>query len=83
MHQQPIVPGHGTQYGENPSTHHGGMHEDELTDWTPISYYTNLKGRCLLISLSKQQVSSLLDTSFFLFIESKRPRVVKCMTSFL
>ena len=32
---------HSNQYEENPSTHHGGMHEDRLTDgwmeWT-LSY---------------------------------------------
>ena len=35
MHQQPMVPDHGTQYEENPSSHHGGMHEEGLPDeWT-------------------------------------------------
>ena len=28
MHQKAMVPDHDTQYEENPSTHHGGMHED-------------------------------------------------------
>ena len=28
MHQRLMVPDHGTQYEENPSSHHGGMHED-------------------------------------------------------
>ena len=32
MHQQPMVPDHGTQYKENPSSKHGGMHKDGLTD---------------------------------------------------
>ena len=37
MHQQqPMVPDHGTQYEENPSSHHGRMQEDEHVekDWT-------------------------------------------------
>ena len=32
MHQQPMVPDHGTQYKENPFSYHGGMHKDVLTD---------------------------------------------------
>ena len=28
VHQQPMVPDHGTQCEENPSSHHGGMRED-------------------------------------------------------
>ena len=32
-----MVPDHGTQYEENPSSHHGGMHVDGQTDWT-LSY---------------------------------------------
>ena len=28
VHQQPMVPDHGTIYKENPSSHHGGMCED-------------------------------------------------------
>ena len=31
-YQWPMVPDHGTQYEENPSSHHGGMHEDFPTD---------------------------------------------------
>ena len=27
-----IVPDHGSQYEENPSSHHGGMFDDRLTD---------------------------------------------------
>ena len=27
-----MVPGYGTEYEENPSSHHGGMHEDGLPD---------------------------------------------------
>ena len=27
VHQQPMVADHGTQYEENPSSHHGGIHE--------------------------------------------------------
>ena len=35
VHQQPMVPDYGTQYEGNPSSHHGGMLEDGLTDdWT-------------------------------------------------
>ena len=32
MHKRPMVPDHGTQYEENPYSHHGGMHEDGKTD---------------------------------------------------
>ena len=32
MNQWPIVPDHGTQIEENPSSHHGGMCKDGLTD---------------------------------------------------
>ena len=32
MHEQPMVPDHGTQYEENPASHHGGILEDGLTD---------------------------------------------------
>ena len=32
MHQQSLVPGHSTQYNENPSSHHEGMCEDGRTD---------------------------------------------------
>ena len=32
MHQWLIVPDHGNQYEENPSTHHGGMLEDGNPD---------------------------------------------------
>ena len=32
MHQQPVVPDHGTQHEGNPSSHHGGMHEDGWMD---------------------------------------------------
>ena len=28
VHQRPMVLDHGNQYEENPSSHHGGMHED-------------------------------------------------------
>ena len=31
IHQCPMVPDHGTQYEDNPSSPHGGMCEDELT----------------------------------------------------
>ena len=41
MHQQPMVPDHGTQYEENLASHHGWMHKDGhtdgVTDWT-LSY---------------------------------------------
>ena len=45
MHRRLMVSDHGAQYEENPSSHHGGMLEDGLTDgqldrltnWT-ISY---------------------------------------------
>ena len=72
-----MVPDYGTQYEENPSSHYGGIHEDELMDWTTLSLcHTNFKCRCLLILLPKQQVSSFLDTAFFL-LEPERSRVVK------
>ena len=32
MHHWPMVPDHGTQYEENPASHHGGMREDGQTD---------------------------------------------------
>ena len=32
MHDRPVVPDDGTEYEENPSSHHGGMLEDGLTD---------------------------------------------------
>ena len=32
VHQQPMISDHGTQYEGNPSSHHGGMFEDGLTD---------------------------------------------------
>ena len=32
MSQHSVVPNHGTQYDENPSSHRGGMFEDGLTD---------------------------------------------------
>ena len=32
MHQQPMVPDHGTQYEESPSSHHRGMHENRHPD---------------------------------------------------
>ena len=32
VHQQPMVPDHGTQHEGNPSSHDGGMHKDGLTD---------------------------------------------------
>ena len=32
MHEQCMVPDHDAQYEENPSSHHGGMHNDGLTD---------------------------------------------------
>ena len=31
MHQRSMVLDHGTQYEENTTSHHGGMHVDELT----------------------------------------------------
>ena len=30
MHQQWIVPDHGTKYEENPSSYHGEMHNDSI-----------------------------------------------------
>ena len=36
MHQQPMVPDHGTQYEENQSSHHGGICEDWQTGPFPI-----------------------------------------------
>ena len=77
MHQRPMVPVHGTQYKENPPSHHGGMHMDGLMDWTLSHHVIQISNyRCLLISLPKHQVSSLLDTAFFL-LESEKPWVVK------
>ena len=32
MYQQSMVADQGTQYEENPSSNHGGMHEDGLTN---------------------------------------------------
>ena len=50
------VPDHGTQYEENSFSHYGGMHEDELTDWTPLlSCHTNFNCKWSLILLPKQQ----------------------------
>ena len=44
MHQHPMVPDHGTQYEEKPSSHHGGMPEDKqmdgLTDRQDLFLYT-------------------------------------------
>ena len=37
VHQQPMVPDHGTQYEGNPSSHHGGKHKDGQMDRT-LSY---------------------------------------------
>ena len=43
MHQRPE---HGTQYEENLSSHHGGLHKDGqtdgLTDWT-LSYISQFR----------------------------------------
>ena len=38
MHHRPMIPDYGTQYEDNLSSHHGGMHTDRLTDWT-LSYF--------------------------------------------
>ena len=62
VHQQPVVPDHGTQYEENSFSHYGGMHEDELMDWTPFLHHTNFKCRWLLILLPKQQGSAGVET---------------------
>ena len=32
LHQQPMVPDHGTQYEENTFRHHGEIHEDGHSD---------------------------------------------------
>ena len=32
IHQRHMVPDHGTQYEDNPSSHHGGMYKDRQTD---------------------------------------------------
>ena len=32
MHQQPMIPDHGTQYEENPASHHGRMNKDRHPD---------------------------------------------------
>ena len=32
IHQRPMVPNNGTQYEENPYSHHGGMRKDEHLD---------------------------------------------------
>ena len=45
MHQRTMVPDHGTEYEENPSSYHGGMHKDGHPDWQTdqtLSYISQL-----------------------------------------
>ena len=49
VHQQPMVPDHGTKYEENPANYHGGMcedgHKDRRTGLISIFHNSDIEER--------------------------------------